>query len=366
MNFLASTVAALTLLATVLAAPLAAQEGEAPRVWHEKLQLDVLDGPASDVSPALCTIRYLEGTSELSILCSHRFGSAGDLSLVHAGAGARSESPLWSAPLASPFEAIADLSDDAVTTLLAGELALRIDTGAGGIVAEGSIGTPIFSDGFDIFSMCRWSNFPCPSDGNVCTDELCSSTGVCSQKLNTLPCDLPGASGGCFLGGCIITSCDNGYSNCDVTNANGCEVNHDSGPGACSTLVNFVGSYTGDTVCGPGGCFLNFDGYTFATRTGRGEAFFSADVLENSACDASIEHSLELIVPPDVDYDLFVYRNCQLVGSSILGTGQDEFLRIQQEDVNVGPDSFYYQVEVKWFSGRSCEEWELKFSGLTC
>jgi len=213
--------------------------------------------------------------------------------------------------------------------------------------------------------MCRWSNFPCPDDGNQCTAQTCTSTGVCQTTNLTSACELPGASGGCFLGSCVILSCNNGFSNCDVTNTNGCEVNHNGGPGTCANATD-VGSYAGDTVCGAI-CGINTDDpHTFSTRTGRGEAFFEATAIEQSTCIGDIEHRLDLVVPAGVDYDLYVYRDCVLVASSIAGTGLQEVLYIDEEDEFVLTDDFTYQVEVRWFSGRSCEEWELLFTGYVC
>jgi hypothetical protein len=143
-------------------------------------------------------------------------------------------------------------------------------------------------------------------------------------------------------------------------------VNHNGGPGTCTTLVNFVGSYSGDTSCNFPACNLNNNGVVFATRTGRGEAFYSAEVVEASACLGNIEHGIELIVPPGVDYDLRVYRGCELVAVSDGLAGVDEFVRVEEVEDALGSETFSYQVEVRWYSGSSCEEWTLKFSGLTC
>jgi len=341
-------------------------ESSGPRAWESKVALYARGEMTGQEPAALCSVRLQEGSSKLAVFCRHELGSEGLVSLVRAGADSRSEPPLWTAPLASPFAATAELSPEALGVLLGGELAIRIDTGIAGVVVEGVVDIPIFDSGFDFNSLCEWSNYPCPSDGNVCTYDYCSSTGTCSYINQSVSCSLANASGICNSGNCVISSCNSGYSNCDGLNANGCEVNHNSGAGACSNLVNFVASYPGDQVCGII-CPNNiFNVYTFATRTGRGEAFYSAEAQEKSSCLGDTEHIIELAVPDGVDYDLYVYRNCQLVEVSNNATGVDERVFLSEPENALGSESFYYQVEVRWFSGRSCSNWTLSFTGHPC
>ena len=356
-------------LAAAGTAPVAAQQGvaDSPRVFATKFELAVVAGEAPGASrPILCSVRIIEGSAELALLCQHELGSSGEVSLVRAGTGARSEMPYWSAPLANPFEAVATLSRTAIDVLEAGELALRIDTGAAGVVAEGSIGTPIFDDSFDIYSMCRWSNFPCPSDGNVCTYDQCSSTGGCSYINHSVSCSPAHATGQCNSGVCQITSCDGGYSNCNITSSDGCEVHHNTGPGTCSNGVNYVDAQAGDMSCNFPACTFDHAGVTFASRSGLGEMYYSATNIEASSCLGDIQHGILLKVPEGVDYDLFAYRNCVLVDSSILGPGEDDYVTVQAEEDAFASETFDYQIEVRWLSGSSCEEWVLEFQGRDC
>lgn len=365
-----SKLALFATLAALCALSVAAQESAAglPRDFETKFALAVVTGETPGASrPAMCSARMVEGSSELTLLCRHELGSAGEVSLVRAGSGARSELPYWSAPLASPFEAVATLSEAAMAVFAAGELTLRIDTGAAGVVAEGTLGTPIFDSGFQEFSLCEWSNFPCPSDGNVCTTETCSSTGVCGHQNNANPCPLPNATGGCAVGTCaIIVSCNPGFSHCDSSQLNGCETAHNTSSASCaSASPSYVGEGGADTqvrgafeICGSP--FTD----NFANRTGLGEAWYSATAAECSTCDASLRHTITLEVPPGVDWDLFVYRGCTLVDSSIGGTGVDEMVEVTQAENFGSDDSFPYVVEVRYFSGRSCEEWSLSFFGV--
>jgi hypothetical protein len=342
----------------------AAEDPFAARVSEAKIVLRPVHEPAEASPAALCSVRMVEDSAQLALLCRHELGTDGELSLVRAGFPI----PLWSAPLTSPFEIVAELSEEALAALVAGELAIRIDTGAAGIVVEGAIDAPIFDSGFDFFSLCEWSNYPCPSDGNVCTYDQCSSTGVCSYINHSVACSPANATGLCNNGICQITACNGGYSNCNITSADGCEVNHNPSP-ACTTFIDgntWVGSYAGDTVCGSV-CPLNYgNGHNFATRTGRSEAVYIAEALEVSSCLGNLEHAIELQVPDGIDYDLYVYRNCALVGYSNLSAGKDEYVVISTDDFPGGDQDFYYQVEVRWYSGSSCQDWTLKFWGYTC
>lgn len=357
---------AVALVAACLAtaSPLAAAESS-PRSWTAKVALTAAGQGAPAL--ALCSARLDEGSSALALLCRHELGTDGLISLVRAGSGARSEAPFWSAPLASPFEAVVPLDDPALAALLAGELALRIESaGAAGVVAEGTIDTPIFDDGFDTFSMCNWSNFPCASDGNVCTTETCSSTGVCTHPPNTNSCPLPNATGGCFLGGCVIQSCNFGFSNCDITNTNGCETVHNTNTGSCASPTN-LGEAPGDLeYIGPFFVCTGTFSDNFASRTGIGEAWFKARATECSNCSANVRHIITLEVPDGVDFDLFVYRGCSLVDSSTGAAGVDEQVEVLETESSGSDDSFDYQIEVKYFSGGSCEEWTLNLFGALC
>jgi hypothetical protein len=177
-----------SVLLAAASTPLAASD-QGLATWESKVALRAEEPAWVEEPLALCSVRLVEGGSEVAIVCRHDLGTEGEVALIRAGDGERSVAPFWSAPLASPFEATASLAAPALEALLTGELALRIESSASGVVASGGIGTPIFDSGFDEFSLCEWSNFPCPSDGNVCTDEVCSSTGVCSHpnKHGLLP-----------------------------------------------------------------------------------------------------------------------------------------------------------------------------------
>ena len=97
-----------------------------------------------------------------------------------------------------------------------------------------------------------------------------------------------------FLGGCVIASCNSGYSHCDTSNANGCEVTHNTNSGSCAGAA-LVAAKGGDEECGLG-CGATSE-VTFATRTGLGESWYRAQALENSSCTALVTHKVRLAVP---------------------------------------------------------------------
>lgn len=352
----------------VVAAPLAAVDAAGPGAWESKVALRAGD-PAWDGEPlALCGVRLFEGSSELAIFCRHDLGSEGRVALVPAGDGARSAPPYWSAPLASPFAATAALDELTLEALLAGGIALRIESAATGMVAVAGVETPVFDSGFEVFSLCEWSNFPCPSDGNVCTDEVCSPTGACSHPNNSASCPLPNATGGCAFGTCFaVVSCNSGFSNCDANQINGCEVAHNTSALTCAgAATTFVGEQGGDEECGAG-CGATGE-VTFSTQTGTSERFFQARVVENSTCTAFLTHRVTLAVPPGVDWDLYLYDNdCNEIDKSIGGTGVDEEVGLTVIDLGTGSDdSALYKVVVRHFSGGSCDDWTLNFIGRNC
>jgi hypothetical protein len=136
-----------------LAPPLAAA-GSAD-VWQVKIALAAPGEPAARPPSARCGVRLVEGSSELNVLFRHQLGGDGEVSLVGAGSARNRQPLLRLGPLADPFETVVSLPDDLLASLLAGGVALRIESREAGIVVEGSVGTPIFDSGFDVFSLCE-------------------------------------------------------------------------------------------------------------------------------------------------------------------------------------------------------------------
>jgi len=192
------------------------------------------------------------------------------------------------------------------------------------------------------------------------TDTSLSHCGGCNSL-----CSLANATEYCSGGLCLLGACNSGFASCDANTGNGCEINHASVTGSCST-PSYMGSMSGDRACGFI-CGLNTGWDPMATRTGRTSAWFSATVVEASDCPTDIEHRITLTSPAGANYDLYVYRPCgTLVASSTNGTGATDQVIIQQND-NVGSlDTFTYYIEVRYYSGSSCSSWSLNVYGHIC
>jgi hypothetical protein len=76
-----------------------------------------------------------------------------------------------------------------------------------------------------------------------------------------------------------------------------------------------------------------------------------------------------LDVPPGIDYDLFVYRDtCGGApwASSTAGTGQQESITVSVGDSAASSDNFILYIEVRYYSGVSCQPYTLRVYGRDC
>lgn len=196
----------------------------------------------------------------------------------------------------------------------------------------------------------------------------------CETDLHTLsscgscgfPCALPNASESCATGSCRIEACNAGYSHCDSSHANGCEVGHAAATSVCSAVVD-LGARDGDSACGVG-CLSSPWEMTPIQRQGRSSALLRATVREASSCVARLEHRVELEVPAGIDYDLLVYRACGAmpIAESRNAAGMAETVVVGGDDAEMTDSSFGYWIEVRYASGASCEQWTLRVFGHDC
>jgi hypothetical protein len=189
----------------------------------------------------------------------------------------------------------------------------------------------------------------------------------CDGNVNEGSCTLPNATSSCMGGGCKVSTCSAGYSNCDTNTTNGCETRHsgytNSAPG------EDLGVWPADAfygvACASGGTCEG----PIVTKTGTRGRYFFIDATEDSVCAAYVGLRFELVVPPGVDYDLkLTGTGCQADPgfSSIGGSGVDEVINVWCDDVSGDNDSFFVDVEVKYFSGSSCDPWELRVYRRAC
>lgn len=200
------------------------------------------------------------------------------------------------------------------------------------------------------------------------TAEICDTIDQdCDGNSAEGTCSLANAVSTCTNGSCVISSCSAGYSNCDSQASNGCETRH-SGYSNSAPGVD-LGAWAADAVYGIG-CLGggSCEGLLSVTSTQGGYMFI--DALEDSGCCAYIGMLFELVVPPGIDYDLHLTGSgcyADPAWQSLGGTGTDEVIAVWCDDDCGGADnSFYVNIEVRYWSGASCEPWQLNVYRRAC
>ncbi len=199
--------------------------------------------------------------------------------------------------------------------------------------------------------------------------EVCDSIDQdCDNNVSEGPCTLANAASACSAGSCTISSCNTGYSHCDASQANGCEVQHSGWSNA--TPGEGLGSWAADayygTLCGSGG---SCEG-PIVTRTGTRGRYFNIQAQEASSCCSYVSMRFELLVPPGVDYDLYLSGSgcaADPAWQSINGTGQTESIVVYCNDDCGGADNgFNVNVEVRYYGGASCQPYTLNVYRRAC
>jgi hypothetical protein len=190
----------------------------------------------------------------------------------------------------------------------------------------------------------------------------------CDGNVSEGTCSSPNALSSCQSGNCVISSCTSGFSNCDASTTNGCETQHtghsNTSPG------EFLGSVDADAVYGVGCLFGGTCEGPVVVEQGTQGRFFTVEAFEESSCCAYVGMRFELVVPPGVDYDLHLSGNgCQVdpAWSSLGGPGADEVISVWcDDDCGGASNTFQVNVEVRYFSGSSCEPWTLNVKRGAC
>jgi len=199
--------------------------------------------------------------------------------------------------------------------------------------------------------------------------EICDAVDQdCDNNVSEGSCSLPNAVSACGAGTCTISSCTPGFSHCDASQPNGCETNHtghsNSAPG--QDLGNFASDSYYGTFCTSGG---NCAG-PITTQTGKRGRYFHIDAEEASSCCSYVSMRVELMVPPGSDYDLYISGNGCFADpgfQSLNGTGANEVITIWCDDDCGGADNgFGVDIEVRYYSGASCDPWTLNVYNRAC
>ncbi len=229
-------------------------------------------------------------------------------------------------------------------------------------------------------TVCQQVNGTNACVGSVCTPNCNTGYGTCDgnvnngceQSLDTLAhcgacstsCARDHAAESCATRTCVLGACDSGWANCDGNAVNGCEASLSTYANACGSATN-LGSKCGDMTSG----FLcpSTSWSTLATRNGRGGYWYSATIEECSGCCTDLHARVTLTVPAGVNYDLYVYQPCgTLMAHSTNGEGATDQVTVTgNDDCLLDNDSFTIQIEVRFVSGSSCENWTLAVAGTT-
>ncbi len=115
--------------------------------------------------------------------------------------------------------------------------------------------TPICVNGACDIGSCTSPFDDCDmSSGNGCESDLnvdpnnCSVCGTACSYANAVPV--------CVLGNCMMGNCHTGFDDCNLSDADGCEVNLNNDPNNCSTCGNACSFANASSTCIGGTCQL--------------------------------------------------------------------------------------------------------------
>jgi len=164
-------------------------------------------------------------------------------------------------------------------------------------------------------------------DSNFCTTDSCNeTTGECEHQCNV---NVPGR------GYCRIDSCNWGYTDCNHIFSDGCETCLNNNYGSFGEAVSLDEDLCGDLSSCSGA--ENF-------KTAKGEGWYKVYLKEyNDAPNKPLKIKARLIVPPDVDYDLYLYSPCHnlLASSENHSLGADEIVTYTKTDTSSNDSQWF-------------------------
>jgi hypothetical protein len=137
---------------------------------------------------------------------------------------------------------------------------------------------------------CNLAETPdsCPGDcTEVCGDGTCSSgenSQDCMEDCGSCEtsCNLPNASASCDNGTCTLISCDNGYGNCDGLQDNGCETNLNTTINHCGGCSEGCNLPNATETCDGGVC----------TLTSCDNGYGNCDGLQDNGCETNLNTTM--------------------------------------------------------------------------
>ena len=205
---------------------------------------------------------------------------------------------------------------------------------------------------------------------NGCEQNIVNDPNYCGSCTHA--CNFAFGSGICTHGDCQVTSCENGFGNCEIVGNNGCESKLNTDKNTCGSFERMLKFGGGDSISGDSGSDRTKD------YTDWGNKWFRVYITEDDSSLLSprdLTANFILEVPPGTDYDLYLYRDesCSAVvarsSSSVLG--QFESIKITEDDnqgfggIGGHDDGFWVNVEVRFYNGSGCEPWTLRVLGNT-
>jgi putative metal-binding protein len=196
-----------------------------------------------------------------------------------------------------------------------------------------------------------------------------------------LACNLPNATSSCVGGQCTVTTCVNGWANCDSNQPNGCELHNDAYSNAApgQSIGTVPSDYQTGGGCTANGCVLH------SSYTGNQARYFTAFADDQSPCGGYDSIKFVLNVPAGINYDITVSSPDQVPGGGgcwcevnggapILGNTctasngvgvNDQIVLWCDPPLSSTPD-FTVNVDVKFISGSSCNPWTLQVYSRGC
>ncbi len=211
-----------------------------------------------------------------------------------------------------------------------------------------------------------------PEDGCDTSLETLSNCGACGVDC----VGIPNAAETCTGGSCGILYCNSGWGDCNGELADGCEISLNTcGVSGCCASSD-LGSVSGDAA----GCNSSGGG------SARGETCFTATFREDDTGCAPTAGMLELSVPADVNYNLYLTVppgvTCQRWSggawfpgcTGVNGSGLTDRVRFANAESCTPPgpgdavdQTFSVTAEIRYSSGGACGDWQLTpSSGSGC
>ncbi len=164
-------------------------------------------------------------------------------------------------------------------------------------------------------------------------------------------CLLAHASATCSTGICSIGTCSSRWGDCDEFPGNGCEYDLLGPDNDCAHANN-----AGSPICGD-----DLDNPQITHAAGSSWWYLNVqDCIDLSLTGETLGVTVELQSPPGMDYNLIVYRPCDIIqGFSTNGPGLLDTVVYDWPDAPRIDDSRPVWVEVRWVGGAGCDRWTL-------